>query len=576
MQINTAYILAKTRPFGLSTKSWLRGRESLLVILLAAVVLFGWLGSRGLGEPDEGRFAEISREMALQTNWLIPHLNGVPHFQKPPLTYWISAVWIRLFGANEWAVRLTPALAAFGTFLCTMFIAGVLYGRSCRWRAGLVLLASMGFFVIARLITTDMLLTFCITAAIAGLIGRTYRKHWLWLLAFYGGMGLGFLAKGPLGFVIPAATALALQMEQRRHGEPVVRLYWVMGLPVALLIGFSWYLALVYYDRSLFEYFFRYEFIDRIASNTHNRAKPFWFYPAVLALFMLPWSGFVVIMIRDLWQRRRVLDASRLWLFGGWLLFPFILLSLIVSKLSTYMLPLMPPLAIVVARWFEHPFTGKRWRKPAQISTLAVVLLLLLIPAIGLSPRIHLPIREDIPLFFGASMILAMTALLLTVRAISRGVTSERFMFLMAAIWACILLMFASQAEKLMTGGNRPVRELTEQLLKLDPDGQRPVLIYEARAQGVEFYLRRPVYRAYSKSDVVLPLKGDLQERIYRDAEETLNVFSNIQSYIIAKSKRFQTAPELSDWHVLASNGPWILLASPALELPPPIISNEL
>ena len=162
------------------------------VIVAAVLALFTLLGHRGLNEPDEGRFAEIAREMSLSTNWIMPHLGGIPHLQKPPMIYWLCALSIRAFGANEWAVRLPAALAALGTVLALMHVAGLLFGSEVRWKAGLILLSSMLFFALARLITTDMLLTFFITSAIASFLHYTLRgsvrglrcSTCVWALAF--------------------------------------------------------------------------------------------------------------------------------------------------------------------------------------------------------------------------------------------------------------------------------------------------------------------------------------------------------------------------------------------------------
>ncbi len=540
----------------------LPNKEFLLVILLSVIVLAGWLGSRGLAEPDEGRFGEIAREMALQQNWLIPHLNGVPHFQKPPLTYWITAVFIRLFGPNEWAVRLTPALAAFGTILFTMYIAGILYGKDCRWKAGMVLVVSTGFFIVARLITTDMLLTFFITAAVAGLIGYMHRGRKIWLYVFYGAMGLGFLSKGPLGILIPSITAVAMQIEQWRRHRPVVRLYWFAGLPIALLIGLSWYLALIHRDKALFDYFFRYELIDRVARNTHNRAKPIWFYPGVFVLGLLPWTGFAFFALRDLWRRRRSLASANLWLFAGWIVVPYVVLSLVVSKLPTYLLPFMPPLAIIVARWLEHPETGDRWRRPARTNTFCLIALLLGLPALGLSPRIDLPPLHELPAGFWVVMVFAVASLLLLARALGKGLPLSRFMLWMAGTWACIALALVSQADTLLIGGNRPLRTLARHIQRLDPSGTVPVFAYKARLNGLPFYLRRFVYRSYSRSDVVLPLEGKLLQRIVRNERETALALSRVPAILIVKEDAYLKTPGLQDWRCVAEDGPWLILAT--------------
>jgi len=537
--------------------------EFLLVLLLSVIVLAGWLGSRGLAEPDEGRFGEIAREMALQQDWLIPHLNGVPHFQKPPLTYWITAIFIRLFGPNEWAVRLTPALAAFGTILFTMYIAGVLYGPACRWKAGLVLVVSTEFFIMARIITTDMLLTFFITAAMAGLIGYVRRGRKVWLCLFYGAMGLGFLTKGPLGIVIPAITAVVMQVEQWRRHRPVVRLYWYAGLPIALLIGLSWYLALISRDKTLFDYFFRYELIDRIASNTHHRSKPFWFYPLVLVLGLVPWSGFAFCALRDVWQRRRSLASANLWLFVGWVVVPFVVLSLVVSKMATYLLPLMPPLAIIVARWLEHPETCDRWRWLARITACLLAFLPLALPALARTPHITPPPLDVLPPAFWLALFFAIASFLVLAWALGKGLSLRPFMFWIGCTWAGVMLAIFAQADNLLTGGNRPVRSIAEHIRRIDPAGNAKVFAFGTRAHALEFYLRRFVYRGQSNSEVVLPLQGELRQRIVQDEPRTLRSLEDIPAFLVTKESCYRKDAVLQRWRFVTKDGPWVLLAAP-------------
>ena len=537
-------------------------KMTFLVILSSVFVLAGWLGTNGLAEPDEGRFGAIAREMALQQDWLIPHLNGVPHFQKPPLTYWITAVFIRIFGPNEWAVRLTPAMAAFGTILFTMYIAGKLYGQTCRWKAGLVLVVSTGFFIVARLITTDMLLTFFITAAVASLTGYMHNERKLWLCLFYGAMGFGFLTKGPMGFVIPAMTAVAMQVEHRRRQRPMARLYWLVGMPIALLIGLSWYLALLHRDETLFQYFFRHELVDRIASNTHNRAEPIWFYPVVLVLGLFPWTGFAFCAMRDIWRRRKSIAPPNLWMFAGWVVVPYVVFSLVVSKLSTYLLPLIPPLSIIVARWLEHQETGDRWRRPARVIVVFMFVLLLGFPALFLSPRIKLPPLQDLPGVFWVVMVSAFISLLLLARALGRGLPLSRFMFWMAGTWACIALALVTQADTLMTGNNRTNRTLARQIQRIDPSGSIPVFAYRARLNGLLFYLQRPIYRSLAWSDVVLPLEGELLQRIVRDEHETTLSLSRTPAILVVKEKTYLNTPELQSWRRVAKDGSWIILVT--------------
>ncbi len=138
--------------------------------ILAALVAFPFVGSFGLLEPDEGRFAQIGREMAASGNFLVPHLNGIEQFYKPPLVYWINAVGYEIFGVSEWSARLPSALSFFGVIWLTGWMGWRLAGRAVGWMAALILASMMEPYALGRQITLDMTLTFWITAALACLV----------------------------------------------------------------------------------------------------------------------------------------------------------------------------------------------------------------------------------------------------------------------------------------------------------------------------------------------------------------------------------------------------------------------
>lgn len=227
---------------------------------VAAVLLlfFGLLGTRALNEPDEGRYAEIAREMVETGNWLVPHIWYVPHLDKPPFTYWAVAVSLSIFGVNEWAVRLPLALAglsaAWATFLFVRSLAGA---AAARWSV-LLLGTSTLYWVMARMLTTDIFLTQFIAWAVycfwqswrsldgmeEGMGNRKWeigkageeseeadpvgdaragaaRRSFGWQLAAWAAMAGGFLTKGPIALVIPLAAFGAL-LWWRREVRPAV------------------------------------------------------------------------------------------------------------------------------------------------------------------------------------------------------------------------------------------------------------------------------------------------------------------------------------------------------------------
>ncbi len=346
---------------------------------LIVAVIFVFLGTRGLNEPDEGRYAAVGWEMAAGGSWLVPHLNGFEHLQKPPLIYWCTAVSMKVFGYNEWAARMPSALAACGILLLTMAIARRLWSETRARIAAIVLVSTLLFFGLARVLTPDMLMSFFITAAIAALV---YERRWLFFIM----MGLGFLTKGPMALVVPLSAALGSHLARDRS-LPHVRFPWLRGMLVTLLIGLSWFIVLALLKPSLFDYFWRYELLDRLASNKHGRSKPLWFFAPVLIGGLLPWTFLIPGLVRQAWLGIRAKQVSPTQgLLLGWTILPLIILSLSGSKLLTYVLPLMPAFALVLSTRFTDV------RKACRV---AVPFLVFMLIAAGLMPWANPWLRQQ-------------------------------------------------------------------------------------------------------------------------------------------------------------------------------------
>ena len=176
--------------------------------------LFCLSGSRGLNEPDEGRYAEIAREMTVDGDWLLPHMNGNPHLQKPPLIYWFTALSLSVFGHDEWAVRLPSTGGAVGVVILIFLLARRLFDdRNRAVAAPLILTTLGGFFAGSRLLTPDMVMTFWIVAAITAAV---FRRPW-W---FFVCMGLGFLTKGPMAVLVPICAVIGWLWGLSPEGGP--------------------------------------------------------------------------------------------------------------------------------------------------------------------------------------------------------------------------------------------------------------------------------------------------------------------------------------------------------------------
>jgi 4-amino-4-deoxy-L-arabinose transferase-like glycosyltransferase len=188
-------------------------------------------------------------------------------------------------------------------------------------------------------------------------------------------MGLGFMTKGPMALVVPLGAALGLRLATPKGERPA--LPWLLGAMVTLALGLWWFVAQALAHHKLLEYFGGYELLQRFASRTHGRSKPFWFFIVVLPVAFLPWAFWLPALIKKAWLhvRQRLPWSPRGGLLAGWIGVPFVILSLSGSKLPTYILPLLPALAIALTIWWkdgQRSPTAARWVAAPMLALLVV------------------------------------------------------------------------------------------------------------------------------------------------------------------------------------------------------------
>jgi 4-amino-4-deoxy-L-arabinose transferase-like glycosyltransferase len=348
-------------------KGYVSGRESgwLRDLVILAVVLgfpfLQFLGGLPLIDPDEGRYAEIPREMLEQGDFLTPTLNYVKYFEKPPLLYWLNAASLKLSGLTEQAVRLPPALCGLLTILATYILARSLYGRRTALLAALILGTSTGFALQSRIVLTDMLLTFCLTAALGAFIIASQREGrrsipFLWY-AFYLFCALAMLTKGLIGIVFPAGIIFFyLLLGGRWNLLREMRI--ATGLLLFLAIAAPWFVAVSLKNPGFARFFFIHEHFERFTSTVHGRYQPFWFFVPVLAATMLPWSFFIPGALLRAWRNRHYDDSQAGLYLLVWTVLIFLFFSKSNSKLVPYILPIFPPLSILIANRIEEVLDG--------------------------------------------------------------------------------------------------------------------------------------------------------------------------------------------------------------------------
>jgi 4-amino-4-deoxy-L-arabinose transferase-like glycosyltransferase len=324
--------------------------------ILLGVLWLANLPVRPLFDPDEGRYAEIPREMVASGDWVTPTLNDLKYFEKPPLQYWATAALYRVFGVHEWTARLYAAGLAF---LCIPLVFA--FCRRLGYPTetsviGAALLAINPYFAITgQLNLLDQGFTFFLCAALFSFV-LAQREHTQplrsrnWMLLTWVALGLAVLSKGIVTLVLAGAT-LAAYMAATRDLTLLRRLQMRAGLVLFALITFPWFWLVQTRNPEFFRFFFVREHLERFLTTIHDRVEPFWYFIPILLVALLPvvgnWRSWRLVSI----EGARTSGEFRAELFLLlWCVIVVVLFSCSQSKLASYVLPVMPPLAVVLAR----------------------------------------------------------------------------------------------------------------------------------------------------------------------------------------------------------------------------------
>ena len=357
------------------------------------------LGVRPLVIPDEARYAEIAREMAVTGDFVSPHLNGLRYFEKPVMGHWLNAASIMVFGENEFAVRFPSALAAGLSALMLFFLARrfsakkidakyIDSGNFAGEAAVLIFLTCFFVFAVGVYSVLDSMFSFFITAAMicyfyaffqsnqAGCVGRdsfptngreasltgygsAAGRRNTFLLCFGIFVGFAFLTKGFLAFAIPVIVIGPFLVWERRWKELFLS-PWI-PLTAAVLVILPWAVWIHLKEPDFWNYFFWEEHIRRFAADDAQHKAPFYYFLLYFPVAALPWTFMLPTAVSGLRKRtpNAPLDASLIRYAICWLVFPFLFFSTAKGKLLTYILPCFVPFALLVAMGLLNYITSK-------------------------------------------------------------------------------------------------------------------------------------------------------------------------------------------------------------------------
>jgi len=333
----------------------MRAATAGLWILLGAL----WLANlplRPLFDPDEGRYAEIPREMVASGDWVTPTLNDLKYFEKPPLQYWATAALYAGFGVHPWTARLYATVLAFLCIpLVYAFCRRIGYSTEISLIAAALLAINPYFAVTGQLNLLDQGFTFFLSAALFSFViaqrerGSPARSR-NWMLLTWAALALAVMSKGVVTLVLAGAT-LAAYLIAARDLSLLRRLQLRIGIPLFLVIVVPWFSLVQRRNPEFFQFFFIREHVERFLTTVDNRVEPFWYFIPIVAVALLPvianWRNWRLAKI----EGERAAGEFRAELFLLlWCAAVVVLFSFSQSKLASYVMPVMPPLAVVLAR----------------------------------------------------------------------------------------------------------------------------------------------------------------------------------------------------------------------------------
>jgi 4-amino-4-deoxy-L-arabinose transferase-like glycosyltransferase len=339
---------------------------SALVILIC---LFGNLGVIGLIGPDEPRYAWIARAMATTGDWVTPQLYGQPWFEKPVLYYWGAAIGFLLRLPPEWATRLPSAFAALAAAIAIGWLGWRHYGSTDGFDRGPALLAPLLFstsvaaVAFARAATPDMLFSALLTLAMAAAASTVSRagalrtavdassvsRHAALPLLLFGALlGAATLAKGPAAIIL-AGGAIGLWALATKEWRAALRMVHPIAIAAFCAVALPWYVLCALRNLDFLRIFIFQHNFERYLTPEFHHPQPFWFFGPVLLAAILPWTVLLGPVAREglrLW-REKSWSRSPGFFFACWVAFPVLFFSFSQSKLPAYVLPAIPPLALL-------------------------------------------------------------------------------------------------------------------------------------------------------------------------------------------------------------------------------------
>lgn len=476
--------------------------DALLLAGFCGFLFFYGLGQFGLVGADEPRYAQVAREMLDRHDWVTPTLGGRPWLEKPPLYYWQAMLAYSISGAGDVAARIPSAIDA------TLLVIGVYlfflrFRRGVEVDAALITASCAGVIGYARAASMDMVLTAAFGLGMLAWWAWRESEKRIYLLLFYGFMGLGMLAKGPVAPLL-AALIIMLFAAGTRQWRLVLRTLSLPGIVLFLAVALPWYVAVQARNPQFFREFILQHNVARFSSDLYHHPEPFWFFVPVAAIAVLPWIVYLgaalIETVRVWWSElgsKAVADLEfQFNLFAAcWLLAPIVFFSASRSKLPGYILPAIPAGAVLLAEYLRQHTGEEDQRRSRSLAVVhALVAAAPIVPAlliVYLVMQHRLPAGRPILFALGIAFVLAAAIAMTLVRYRLRML---RFVTLIPVVLAvaAVLKLGASSLDATLSA-----RPLAVELAAVETR-RLPVAVCGVRREleyGLAFYRNQSVAR---------------------------------------------------------------------------------
>lgn len=443
-----------------SSPSRLAGLPVGMIAMVAIAILLVWFGTldaRHLLRPDEGRYAEISREMFMSGDWVTIRYNDLKYFEKPPFHLWVTSIAYTLFGVGDWQARLCVALSGIVGLAASMLAAARWFGPRVAVLTGLALVAAPMWSVAGHFNSLDMTLSGALACVLAFMLlaqhpDATPAARRTWMLACWVAMGVAVLTKGLVGLVLPGLVLVVYTLVTRDVGL-WRRLHLPGGVIAMLIVTVPWFWLIDARNPEFAHFFFIHEHWDRYTSTVHERKGTIWYFVPLVVAGFLPWLGLTPRMWTEVRERAGAVRGAAgkpfqpalmaaLWAFA---IFAFFSLS--GSKLPGYIVPIFPALAMLAGIALDH-INERSWQRQVNAMLALAVVGLLATPYVATLDKPTTPneVYRAFALWVGAAFLVLLVGMIVARRLLrSRGLFPSITAYAMALYLCCTVALLGHE-----------------------------------------------------------------------------------------------------------------------------------